>query len=84
MKKIKLYYLLAAICFWTIHLHAQPRQQYVKVIVSPDHSDWLYKTGEEVNFNIKVLKDGNPITGIKVHYEIKPEMMEELVMDLIP
>ncbi|MFC2124795.1 acetylxylan esterase [Bacteroidota bacterium] len=78
MKKITLNFFLALICCWTIQIHAQPREKYVKVIVSPDHSDWLYKTDEKVNFRVKILKDGNPVTGIMVHYEIKPEMMETI------
>ena len=34
---------------------AQPVEQIVKVVVAPDHSDWVYKTGENVKFSIAVL-----------------------------
>ena len=48
----------------------------VAVIVSADHSDWKYHTVEKVTFNIQVLKNRNPLKGVKVSYKIMPEKME--------
>ena len=36
---------------------AQPVEQIVKIVVAPDHSDWVYRTGEHVKFSI-VWLDG--------------------------
>ena len=58
--------------------YAQPRKEFVKVIIAPDHADWQYKIGEKVKFNISVLQFGNLIDGAKVRYEIKPEKMPPL------
>lgn len=56
-------------------LYAQPQQEMVKLIVSPDHTDWIYETGENVNFNIQVLQNGFPLEDVDVSYEIMPELM---------
>jgi hypothetical protein len=57
-------------------VHAQPVEQFVKVVVAPDHADWIYKTGEPVKFSIAVLKDGNLLKNAIVKYEVGPEKME--------
>lgn len=54
---------------------AQPVEQNVKVIIAPDHTDWVYKTGEKVKFNVSVLQYGNPLKNVKVKYEYGPERM---------
>jgi cephalosporin-C deacetylase-like acetyl esterase len=59
-------------------INAQPREKFVKVVVAPDHTDWLYQTGEKVSFRVTVLKDGIPIKGIDIDYEIRPEMMDNV------
>ncbi len=56
--------------------YAQPREQRIKIVVAPDHSDWLYKTGENVKFSISILEDGNPVKNAFVQYEIGPEKMD--------
>ncbi len=54
-------------------LHAQPRQELVKVIVTPNHQDWTYKVGEQAEFSITVLQNNVPIEGIEIKYSIQPE-----------
>ncbi|MFA6945426.1 MAG: acetylxylan esterase [Pedobacter sp.] len=54
---------------------AQPVEQNVKVIVGPDHSNWVYGVGEKVKFNVSVLQYGNPLKNVKVVYELGPERM---------
>ncbi len=76
MKKATILMLLV---FWIMandDIYSQPREDFIKVIVAPDHPDWLYKTGEKVVFRITVLKDGNPVRDAEISYEIRPEMME--------
>jgi cephalosporin-C deacetylase-like acetyl esterase len=62
---------------------AQPRQEYVKVIVAPDHADWTYNLGENVDFRIQVMKNGNPVENTDILYEIKEEKMETRKSDKI-
>lgn len=61
--------------------NAQPTEQFIKVIVAPDHADWNYKTGEKVKFNITVLQNGNTLKNVAIKYEIGPEKMDPLKKD---
>jgi cephalosporin-C deacetylase len=72
--------IFVSIVFHSISI-AQPQQQYVTVIVAPDHPDWTYKTGEQVTFNVSVLKSGNPVENVKFKYEIRPEKMDVIKTD---
>lgn len=60
---------------------AQPVEQIVKVIVAPDHKDWLYKIGEKVKFTVSVLQFGNPIKNARIRYEVAPERMDAVIKD---
>ena len=75
MKRITFYLLLSAL-FVAIQLTAQPHKELIQVIVSPDHADWTYDTGERAEFTISVFKNNVPLDGIKVNYRIQPEKME--------
>lgn len=55
--------------------------QAVKVIVAPDHLDWLYKLGEKVKFSVTVIKNGNPLPNAHIVYEVEPERMPPTKMD---
>ena len=61
--------------------YAQPAEQFIKVVVAPDHSDWTYKTGEPVKFTITVLQNGNILKNTVVKYETGPERMEATKKD---
>jgi hypothetical protein len=54
---------------------AQPVEQNVKVIIGPDHQNWIYKVGEQVKFNVTVLQYGNLLKNVKIVYELGPEKM---------
>ncbi len=55
---------------------AQPTEQFIKVIVAPDHVNWIYRPGEKVSFNITVLQNGNLLKNVKLKYQFGPERME--------
>ncbi|MBD0293995.1 MAG: acetylxylan esterase [Flavisolibacter sp.] len=57
-------------------IYAQPQEQNVKVVVAPNHTDWIYKTGEQANFTITVLQYGNPVKNVALRYELGPEKMD--------
>jgi len=61
--------------------YAQPAEQFIKVIVAPDHGNWTYSTGEKVKFTITVLQNGNPLKNVTVKYETGPERMEPFKKD---
>lgn len=75
IKKILLpYFLLVALC--ATNGSAQPVEQFIKVIVAPDHSDWTYKPGESVKFTITVIQNGNPLKDARIRYQIGLEKLE--------
>ncbi len=55
---------------------AQPKEQLVKIVVSPDHTNWQYKTGEKVKFNVSIMKAGHLVDNVSFKYEIRPEQMD--------
>ncbi len=59
----------------------QPTEQIVKVVVAPDHQDWVYKTGENVKFSISVYQNGNLLKNTAIRYEIGPEKMDPVKKD---
>ncbi len=56
-------------------LFAQPVEKLVKIVITPDHADWLYKPGEKAKFRVSVLKNSVPVNQVKISYECGPEMM---------
>ena len=58
-----------------VAVFAAPLQPLVRVIVTPDHPDWIYRVGEKPEFTIQVLKFGNPVDGVTVHVKVGPEKM---------
>ncbi|HRP56360.1 acetylxylan esterase [Agriterribacter sp.] len=59
----------------------QPARQMIKVVVAPDHTNWIYKPGEKVKFTITVLQNGNALKNTVVKYEVGPEKMEAIKKD---
>lgn len=56
-------------------LSAQPTEKLVKIVVTPHHVNWVYKTGENVNFRVLVLKNSELIQNAKIKYEFGAEKM---------
>ncbi|MDR1939158.1 MAG: acetylxylan esterase [Tannerellaceae bacterium] len=56
-----------------LFVQAQPAQKLVNVVVSPNHSDWQYKAGEEATFNVQVFRYGSLLKNVTVDYELGPD-----------
>jgi cephalosporin-C deacetylase len=63
---------------------AQQHTGQVRVLVVPDHPDWAYSPGQQAKFRISTLRDGHPLTDVKVTYHVGPEMMEPSVSETVP
>lgn len=69
--------------FWTLLLttvsilftHAQPPEKFIKIIVAPDHTDWVYKLNEKASFKVSVTQSGEPVAVTNVRYAVMPEKM---------
>lgn len=63
--------------------NAQLRERIVKLNVVPDHEDWKYEPGENVEFEVSVTKNRVPMKGVTVWYEISKDMMSPLKKDTV-
>lgn len=71
MRKLSLLF-MCLLCMWT--LTAQVRGNEIRVMVSPDHTDWKYNLNEKCTFTVRVLKAQNLLPGVTIDYELGPEM----------
>lgn len=83
MKLFKKTLTLTILIGLTFLASAQIPEQMVKVIVTPNHDDWLYKPGDKASFTVQVLFHNNPIKGVKAYYEVGPEKMEPFKKDSV-
>lgn len=44
-------------------------------VTNPDHSDWLYETGDSAVISVELYRYGVPADGVTVSYEIGPDML---------
>ena len=80
MKKIttKLAVVMLVLAAFSLNLFSQSNTWLVKVIIAPDHKDWIYKTGETAKFSVQVLKYGNILENVTIDYETGPETLPEV------
>jgi cephalosporin-C deacetylase len=76
-------YFILPIFIVSFQIYAQPREELVKINIAPEHEDWTYEVGEQVRFNVSVLKYGNPLTDIEIRYELRPDKMEPIKEETI-
>ena len=72
MKRIALF--CSALVLTLLTLQAQIRGNEIRVVVSPDHTDWTYQPKEKCSFRIQVYKAQNLLPGAVIDYELGPEM----------
>ena len=71
MKRIlSLLVVVCHLCF----LSAQIRGNEIRVVVSPDHTDWVYDLNKPCTFTVRVVKAQNLLPDVRVDYELGPEM----------
>lgn len=75
MKSLRLILLMLSVFIGTA-VYGQPAERLIKVLVTPDHANWLYKPGEKVSFRVTVLRCNVPLNNVEVRYEISEDMMK--------
>ena len=68
--------LLSLFLMKAMYAFPQPPEKLIKITVSPDHADWLYKTGENAAVSICVWKDQVPMKDVPIYYEISEDLMK--------
>jgi cephalosporin-C deacetylase-like acetyl esterase len=81
MYRTKTIFSILLVIFCVDECFAQPAGQMIKVVVAPDHSNWIYHPGEKVKFTVSVLQYGHAVKKVKLYYEVGPEKMEPVKKD---
>jgi cephalosporin-C deacetylase len=76
MKKYLAFSFLLSLVY--LNLFSQYRTPLIKVIVGPDHEDWIYRVNETAKFTVQVFKYGNLLENVTVDYEAGPEMLPDI------
>ena len=68
--------ILTLLCFCVSVVIAQPQVSFIKVEVTPNHADWLYKCGEKPQFAVSVRTCSNaPVENAEIYYEVSEDML---------
>ena len=70
--------LTVVLILFSTSVFSQPKEEFIKVTVAPDHSNWNYSVNEPIRFTIEVRKSNVPVKDAKVSYTIGPEKMPAL------
>lgn len=81
MSKVKIISCLFVIVFSVRTNFAQPPVQIVKIVMAPDHNNWMYHPGEKVKFSGTIIQYGHPLKNARIYYEVGPEKMEPVKKD---
>lgn len=72
MRKVTVLSFLVLLCIGTVY--GQIRGNEIRVVVSPNHNDWVYALDEKCTFTVRVVKAQNLLPNVTVDYELGPEM----------
>lgn len=61
--------------------YAQPIERLIKIVVTPNHQNWIYQPGEPATFEVQVMKNSELIKNAKIKYEFGPEQMSPTKRD---
>ncbi len=77
MRKLIVYmFLLIGLTAGTIQAQNYPYQSDVLWVTTPDHTDWLYKTGEKATVSVAVYRYGVLLTDQEISYRIGQECLD--------
>ena len=74
MKKITLFITALLLIAVTMAAENYPYRSDYLWVTTPDHADWLYKTGETATVEVQLFKYGYA-KDVQVNYEIGQDMM---------
>ncbi len=71
--KIKSISSLTGFLLFCLFAFAQPRQELIEVMVTPDHADWTYAVGEQAEFSISVYRNNVLLENVEIKYIVQPD-----------
>lgn len=73
--KIKFTQIALSFCLMmALNVQAQTGQ-YIRVQITPNHANWVYKQGDKVHFMVSVLKNNVPLENVTIKWELSEDMM---------
>ena len=75
--------LLLSILVMCFSLTLNAAETLVKITVTADHEDWVYKLNEKVKFKVSVTQNGELLKNVKISYEIGPEKMIPVLKETV-
>lgn len=75
MKRTTFFILSFLICYASIAQNSPARFPMVQFLLTPDHDNWHYRTGEIAEIKVMVTRFGIPLD-LEIFYEYGPEMIE--------
>lgn len=76
MKKLSLIYFLCLLGIGTLQSQNYPHQSNVLWVTTPNHTDWLYKTGEKATVTVALYEYGILQDGLEVAYQIGQDCLD--------
>ncbi len=83
MKKLIQKTLLVSILMMYFLMPINASETPIKITVTADHEDWVYKLNEKVKFNVSVTQNGELLKNVTISYEIGPEKMTPVLKESV-
>lgn len=75
MKRILIMLTLAGAVLSAAAQFSKARRDYLEYLITTDHADRNYRTGQQATLTIEAYKGGVPLDGVKVYYRTGDEML---------
>lgn len=77
MERIIRSFTLSIICLVAVIAQtlAQPSKKLIEVQVTPTKLDWIYQVGDKVDFEVRILKNGQLLADSEIRYQVGLEKM---------
>ena len=71
-----LFFTLSLAMMFMVATAQSSSHQYITVVAEPDHDDWTYHTGEQVNFTAYAIKENVRMKGAEITYSYGPDKLD--------
>ena len=71
-----LFFTLSLTMMFMVATAQSSSHQYITVVAEPDHDDWTYHTGEQVNFTAYAIKENVRMKGAEITYSYGPDKLD--------
>lgn len=83
MRKIQQCIIAATLSAISVSAENYPYRDDFLWITVPDHSSWIYQTGEDATVSLQLLRYGQPASGAVIRYSLADDMLNDENTDSI-